>query len=43
METENEDEIHRRLADDPWVSEERIVTVSVEPWHVLVGVERLAV
>jgi uncharacterized protein YciI len=38
---EDEDEIHRRLADDPWVSTERLVTVRIEPWRILVGAERL--
>jgi uncharacterized protein YciI len=36
-----EDEIHRQLADDPWEQERLIVTVSVEPWRLLVGAERL--
>ena len=36
-----EAEIHRRLADDPWVATGQIVTTSVEPWKILVGAERL--
>ena len=38
---EDEGEIHRRLADDPWVPTEQLVTVSAEPWQILVGAERL--
>lgn len=43
FDAENEDDIHRRLADDPWVPEGQLVTVSVESWHILVGAERLPV
>ena len=39
---EDEDEIHRQLADDPWVPTEQLVTASIEPWQILVGGERLA-
>ena len=39
---EDEAEIHRRLADDPWVPTEQLLTVSIEPWNVFVGLERLA-
>jgi uncharacterized protein YciI len=38
---ESEDEIHQRLADDPWAKTDRIVTVNAEPWSLLVGTERL--
>lgn len=38
---ENENEIHRELADDPWVATEQLVTVQIEPWRLLVGAERL--
>ena len=38
---EHEDEIRRRLADDPWVLTEQLVTVSIEPWQLLVGAERI--
>ena len=38
----NEAEVHRRLADDPWASAQRLVTVSVEPWNIFAGAERLA-
>jgi uncharacterized protein YciI len=34
-------EIHRQLADDPWARTKQLVTVSVEPWKLLVGAERL--
>ena len=39
---DDELEIPRRLADDPWVQAEQLVTVSIEPWQILVGAERLA-
>jgi uncharacterized protein YciI len=39
---DSEAEIHRRLADDPWVLTERLVTASVESWNVFVGAERLS-
>jgi uncharacterized protein YciI len=38
---DNEGEIHRHLADDPWVQTKQLTTVSVEPWNLLVGAERL--
>jgi len=31
----SEEEIGRRLADDPWERAQRLVTVSVEPWNLL--------
>ena len=39
---EDENTIHACLADDPWQRTNRIVTTSVEPWHLFVGAERLA-
>ena len=39
---DSEAEIDRRLADDPWVFTERLVTTSIESWNILVGAERLA-
>ena len=33
--------IHRRLADDPWAATGQLRTVSIEPWKILVGAERL--
>jgi uncharacterized protein YciI len=38
---ESEAEIHSRLTDDPWVLTGQLVTISVEPWKILVGAERL--
>jgi uncharacterized protein YciI len=36
-----EAEVHDRLADDPWVRSQRLVTTSVESWVPLTGAERL--
>jgi uncharacterized protein YciI len=41
VEAESEDEIHRQLASDPWAQTEQLTSVSVEPWKLLVGAERL--
>jgi uncharacterized protein YciI len=41
VDAESEAEIHRRLAKDPWVLTGQLVTISVEPWKILVGAERL--
>ena len=38
----SEDEIHRRLADDPWVHSRHLVTTSIEPWSIFIGAERLS-
>jgi uncharacterized protein len=38
----DEADILRRLADDPWARSHRLLTVSVEPWRILVGETRLA-
>jgi uncharacterized protein YciI len=38
---ENEAEIQRRLADDPWASTRQLQVTSIEPWKIFVGVERL--
>jgi hypothetical protein len=38
---EDGDEIERRLGDDPWAIAKRLVTVSIEPWMLMVGGERL--
>lgn len=35
------EEIGRRLADDPWERAKRLMTVSVEPWELIVGAARL--
>jgi uncharacterized protein YciI len=39
---DSEAEIHRRLADDPWVPIKQLVTTSIEPWSIFVGAERLS-
>ena len=39
---DSESDIHRRLADDPWVPTQQLLTASIEPWKILVGAERLA-
>jgi uncharacterized protein YciI len=38
---ESDADIHHRLADDPWVPTRQLVTVSIEPWKVLVGAAQL--
>ncbi len=40
VEAESEADVRRRLAADPWA--ERLTTVSVEPWNLLLGAERFA-
>ncbi len=42
VDAEIEADIHSRLADDPWMHTEQLVTVSVERWTILVGAERLS-
>jgi uncharacterized protein YciI len=37
----DEAEVDARLADDPWAASGHLGLVSVEPWHILVGAERL--
>ena len=39
---ESEAEIHHHLAGDPWVPTEQLLTVSIEPWKIIVGTERLS-
>jgi uncharacterized protein YciI len=39
---DSEAEIHSRLADDPWVRAKQLLTMSVEPWNLFVGAERLS-
>jgi uncharacterized protein YciI len=39
---EDEVQIQRHLAGDPWLASRQLVTVSVESWAILVGEERLA-
>ena len=38
----SEAEIRRRLADDPWAQTNRLVTMSAEPWTLVVGAERVS-
>jgi uncharacterized protein YciI len=42
VDSEDEDEIRHRLADDPWVPTDKLVTTSIEPWNLIVGAERLS-
>jgi uncharacterized protein YciI len=39
---ETADEVAGRLAADPWTRARRLEVVSVEPWNILVGGQRLA-
>ena len=39
----DEAEVRRRLADDPWEITQRLTTVSVEPWTLFLGAERLPI
>lgn len=41
MSADNEAEIRRRLADDPWARVHRLVITSAESWMLMVGAERL--
>jgi hypothetical protein len=42
VDADSEAEINRRLADDPRMPTEQLVTTSIEPWNILVGAERLS-
>ena len=42
VDAKTDDEIRRRLADDPWVLTDRLVITSIEPWNLIVGAERLS-
>lgn len=42
VDADSEAAIHRLLADDPWAATGQLRTVSVEPWEILVGAERLS-
>ena len=42
VKADSEAEIHGRLADDPWAASERLRTVSIEPWNILVGADRVS-
>ena len=39
---EDEDDVRRRLAEDPWIPTEQLVTKRIEPWAILVGAELLS-
>lgn len=39
---DHDDEIRRRLAEDPWAHTDRLVITRIEPWDVIVGMERLS-
>jgi uncharacterized protein YciI len=41
MNADDNGEINRQLADDPWVPTQQLITLSIEPWQILVGAERL--
>jgi uncharacterized protein YciI len=41
-EAQDEAEVHRRLRDDPWAINQRLVTTGVEPWTLLIGAGQLA-
>jgi uncharacterized protein YciI len=41
VEAAAEAEVHQRLAGDPWAGSGQLRTVSVTPWTVFVGAERL--
>jgi uncharacterized protein len=42
VDAQSEDDVHERLEDDPWTRSGQLQMVSVEPWNVFVGAERLA-
>jgi uncharacterized protein YciI len=42
VDSDSKAEIHRRLADDPWALSDQLRIVSIEPWKILVGAERLS-
>jgi uncharacterized protein YciI len=37
VDAESAADIQRRLADDPWAQTEQLVTLSIEPWKILVS------
>lgn len=41
-EAASETDIRRRLADDPWEATGQVRTISVEPWNLFVGGQRLS-
>ena len=42
VDSDSKAEIHRRLADDPWALSDQLHIVSIEPWKILAGAERLS-
>ena len=42
VDTDRENAIRDRLADDPWARTNRLAITSIEPWNLIVGAERLA-
>jgi uncharacterized protein YciI len=42
VDASGDEAIRARLAEDPWVSRGQLRIVSVEPWRLLVGEERLS-
>lgn len=42
VEADDEAAIDQLLADDPWTVSRQLRTVSVEPWNIFVGADRLA-
>jgi uncharacterized protein len=40
VEAESEEEIRRRLADDPWDDPPVLVTAKIEPWTILLDARR---
>src|SRR5438270_12394388 len=40
IDADDEVEIRRRLADDPWTLDHHLVTTSIETWALFVGAER---
>jgi uncharacterized protein YciI len=42
VDAEDEAEIDRCLAGDPWLRSRQLLTTSVESWKILAGAERLA-
>ena len=41
VDAEDEAAIHTRLAEDPWAVTGQIRVVSIEPWKILAGAQRL--
>jgi uncharacterized protein YciI len=39
---DNEHEIRRRLANDPWARSQHLKITSIEPWNIFVGSDRLS-